>query len=101
MDLVELIMLRNCKADTLFGKADDKLSRMASLLAHITRNEDFAHEEMRAYGAPSECWPLIQQSLDKLRKQLFDENRMDEWEFIAAVSARTSSKWVYNNLRIR
>lgn len=94
-------MIRNASKDTLYGKADDRLSKMASTLVHICRNEDFAHEEMRAYGAPSECWPLIQSSLEKLRKQIFEENDMDETEFVEAVANRTSGKWVYCNLRIR
>jgi hypothetical protein len=91
-------MLRNCAADTLYGKADDKLSWIASRLIEIARSEQQSWEDLRAYHAPSECWTQvvrINESKKKTLLQLFD---MDETEFLAAVRERTSERWVYYNL---
>jgi hypothetical protein len=97
-NLVELTMIRNASKDTNFLKANDHLSRMASGLIHIMEQTDFAWDEMRAYGAPSECWTLIYKSIIRDKVALFAEFGMTPRQFSEEAAARTSEKWVYIHL---
>jgi len=91
-------MLRNCSADTLFGRADDKLTRISSILRQLAKEQQEYWEEARLIGAPGECWNLIQRRYDSTLKVMFDIWGMDETEYLAAVRQRTSERWVYYNL---
>jgi hypothetical protein len=91
-------MLRNCSKDTLYGKADDTLSWIASRLLEISRSEQQSWEDCRAYHAPAECWHRIVRTNESKKKTLLELFSMDETEFLAAVRERTSERWVYYNL---
>jgi hypothetical protein len=94
-------MIRNASKDTNFGKADDKLSRIATTLLMINREENEAWEDMSAWHAPSECWDLIKPALEAARKEIFNQSNMDETEFLAEVAKRTSDRWIYHHFYVR
>jgi hypothetical protein len=91
-------MLRNCSADTLFGKADDKLSWIASRLVQLARDEQQSWEDHHLYHAPAESWELVAKSFAYKKWVLFDVFGTNELEYLAAVRERTSERWVYYNL---
>lgn len=93
-------MLQNTSKDTLFLKADDKLSRMVSSLAAIYRGQEEAFEDMRAWHAPSECTRQIIQYTKILKADLFAQEGMTEQEFFQALRARISNRWIYYNLNV-
>lgn len=88
-------MLRNCSKDTLFGKADSKLSHLASLIAQINQSEAESYEDIRLFSAPSECMTLVSKQYHYLRQEAFNQYQITEEQFMDAVEERTSNKWIY------
>jgi len=93
-------MLKNCSADTLFGKADDKLSRMCTSLAQLAQARSECYEDVQMWHAPSECYDSIDRSYNVKERQVFEDADMDYIEFHHAITLRTSERWTYYNLPI-
>jgi len=91
-------MLRNCSADTLYGKADDRLSRITSALLHLAQEKQESWEDCVLWSAPTECWKQIEDTHDRKKSLVLFYVGMDETEWLAAVRERTSERWVYYNL---
>jgi len=88
-------MLRNCSAATLFGKADSKLSDLASLISLINQSEAESYEDIRLFGAPSECMTLVSKQYHYLRQEAFNQYQVTEEEFMEEVAERTSWRWIH------
>jgi hypothetical protein len=93
-------MLQNASKNTMFGKADDKLSRMISSLLAIYKGQEEAFEDLHAWHAPSECGTMIIRYTKNLKADLFEQEGMTEREFSKAIRTRISNRWIYYNLNI-
>jgi len=91
-------MLRNCSADTLYGKADDRLSRISSAMLHLAQAEQQSWEDHRLMQAPAECWVSVKRDYESKKTLIFFAVGLDETEWLVAVRERTSERWVYYNL---
>jgi hypothetical protein len=92
----ENTMIRNAAAQTNFGHADDRLSRLTSELLEVVRSENDGFEDMRAFGAPSECGSMIHNSAIQQRDFVLARHGIQSMdEALAMVEERTSGYWVY------
>lgn len=91
-------MLRNTSKDTLFGKADDRLSRLASALRQITVRAHERYEDVNAWGAPSECYNLVHNISVGEREDTLSEFGLSHFEeAMELISERTTGKWIHFN----
>ncbi len=76
------------------------LSRAASLIAHQIRNEAERFEDLRAFHAPNECYPLVECGDARERRRLARRIKGITGYSLRIVlrelEHRTSSKWVLN-----
>ena len=68
--------------------ADNRLTLAASGLFRLMQQEEFAWEEMHAFHAPGECWPIIQKGLDQDRTDVLKEFGFTEETFEEAFYSR-------------
>lgn len=87
--------IRNASKDTLFTRANNTLSIIASEISYINKSEHESYEDIRAYHAPSECYTLVSKQYHYLRQSVFEKYNMTEEQFDEAVRQRTSEKWIH------
>ena len=88
-------MIKNASAQTNFGKADSKLSYLASLISMINRDEHECYEDIRAFSGPSECYTLVSKQYHYARLEAFNQYGITEEQFDDAIKERTSEKWIH------
>lgn len=94
-------MITNAAAQTFFGKADDKLSRLVTKLVEINRSEAEGYEDMRMWGAPSECGKIIASRADRERIAVCNEFDVTLEEAYTAIQRATSERWLYFSCVVR
>ena len=62
------IATRTLQQRSIFERADSKLTRIASEVLRVLHEVDAVEDEMRAFGAPSECAALAYKSLEESMK---------------------------------
>ena len=88
-------MTKATRIPQLFNK-DDSFSRLCSELLQDMRDIDACYEDLRAYGAPSECGILIGKSGDKAIAATLQKYGYTQRGFLAELGRRTTGKFVYN-----
>lgn len=76
-------------------QADDKLSRIVSEIVKIDRHVAEALNEIHAFHAPSECGGIVIRSAQKATQKILEREQLSAEQFEAAVSERTTDKWLY------
>lgn len=75
------------------------LSEVCSQLMRHGQNRHETYLDARMFGAPSECYALIDDGLDYDFQVIIDESGFGSFEAILeAARERVTEKWVYENL---
>jgi hypothetical protein len=75
-------------------------SELCSRYIQIKRAEDSAFDELRAFGAPSECGSIVADGYRRDVSELLGSNGFpDEDAFLDEVARRTSSRFVHFNFQ--
>lgn len=84
------------RRQTLIGRADDKLSRLASAVAKLRREESAAFDDPITQSAPGECWRDISRGYDSALDALAQEFGFADIEAATeAMQERTTGRWMY------
>jgi len=78
-----------------FKKADDKLSRAASVLMRRAREESEACDDLDAFHAPSECAALVFENWDRETDRQVSACGVDPDQLHDLIVERTTELWAY------
>jgi len=85
---------------TRFSIANSELSDAVSEYVQIHGDNLIMHEDVSAWGAPSECHADVNKSFEKQLHEFYEKHGFrDEEHFFKVVSKRTSDRWVYFGLQ--
>ena len=77
------------------------LSAACSEVRKLARERAAAHDDIRAFGAPSECYDDVRRSYERALLEIVKRHGFLNVEiFYDVVVARTSGKWAHFNLGI-
>lgn len=88
-------MIRNASQDTLFGKADDKLSRLASALYQENKDLHERLEDADAHHAPGEIYRDISRHHDERTALIIFAEGFTEESLYEAFRERTTHRFIY------
>lgn len=77
--------------------AGKNLSEVVSAIGQEFNDMQFGFEEMKAYGAPSECGGIIVEGTVKSIVKIIDESGSTMWDILRDVEYRTSYRFIYFN----
>lgn len=85
-------------AKLVAAKANKPLTAAVNELHQLNQAEDFAYEEMDAFGAPGECGHLIARGIDADREKIAAKYGFLNYRVLLDVIAkRVSDKWLYQS----
>jgi hypothetical protein len=77
-------------------KKNKHLSGVCSALYALRRGEDSIAEDMRAFGAPSECYADAYRGYERRRQEIIEESGfLCEEVLRGVINLRVSHKWLY------
>lgn len=77
--------------------ADDRLSRCATALHALALHEASAYDDLAAFGAPSECTPLVRRDLERRALAIVAAHGFTAEAFERALGERTCPRFVYES----